>query len=714
MLKYQQTIEDRLRAEMEQQLTQFRSLELSQMRLDEKQRHQSEIKQVRLELERQHHEIKAQAEAALEKERQRLSEREKELESANMQLRQNILEENNKALIKEVLSRTDAELSAKEIKMERDSLQRKYEEVVTQLSQFQNLKERYAEKLQESMAQYKINVNKEYSSLVSSVEIDRAKIEAEQVLLQERARQIDKIVTEVHRDKEMVSSMQQEVKEAREQALAYRREKEAAEYEKKELKLQVMSHKTSSALEFEIQSLKQQLVETERMSEKRQEEYQSLLKTLIGPNDEMQKELNKVRRSESKWQRECQHLVKKLDTEMNRSEDLQRRLDEAVLQCKQLKRENSELKLSLHDTREAFGQSQQAKHHEDHSRDSRKRYNQSYLLDPLDPSLDITYGRSHVEPRTRIPILPEVHSIFSRPLDLDFSESIPPSAFVPQDDHQTFTSQSPKRYDTILPTENQTSIDRPTSNKTPTPRDGANHQLINATHTAKYDLDGKVADNETKSKTVSVYAKAEKTHSQKPIEIIGNVPTSSASPQALAKSTREQQEEERRAQDERAEIERQKAQRRQRDEERLKNERAEMERVRKEREELDRAEKKAKESASTDQRDNKVVAIEEKQSADQAREAQKAADKEKQKLDETNHAVQELENDPAMQKYIEMAKERREKLGMSTGSQKPDQRHPDDYQVEELMKKLDNSELMSSRDSDSRLFGAGATADEIR
>lgn len=63
-----------------------------------------------------------------------------------------------------------------------------------------------------------------------------------------------------------------------------------------------------------------QLLDTERAAQVRLEEYQEKLLQVFNPQDRQQvtkltNELEKTRKSESKWQRECQSLVYKLDLE---------------------------------------------------------------------------------------------------------------------------------------------------------------------------------------------------------------------------------------------------------------------------------------------------------------------------------------------------------------------------------------------------------------
>ncbi|KNC99174.1 uncharacterized protein SPPG_05428 [Spizellomyces punctatus DAOM BR117] len=141
--------------------------------------------------------------------------------------------------MKEATLRTEAELMAKEVKLERDAVQRRYDEALAQLSQLQNLKEKYSEKLQESMAQYKIDTNREYSNLVSSVEIEKAKLEAERAMLREKTSAVEKMSAQVQRAQQDMDDIQDQLKEARAQALRWRQEKEEAEHTVKDLSLQV-------------------------------------------------------------------------------------------------------------------------------------------------------------------------------------------------------------------------------------------------------------------------------------------------------------------------------------------------------------------------------------------------------------------------------------------------------------------------------------------
>ncbi|KAJ3032160.1 oxidative DNA demethylase [Rhizophlyctis rosea] len=370
--KYQRELEVRYKSEMEDQLARFKDIELAKMRIDERTRHQSEIGKLKLEYDEKCTRISDQKTTWLEEERHRLNLREKvtiavlvnrlhhpliqlqEMEKTTLALRQQLLEQSNRLIISEQTLKNEAELAAKEITLEKESLQRRYEDALRQISELNMFKERYTEKMNSAMAQYKIDLNREHANLLSNVEIEKNRLEAERTLLQHRKAAIDQLETETKAAQSDIHSIKMQLREARSQAAAAERARDEALSAKKELELQVYTQKSSSVFEFELQSMKKQLVEAEKMAEKRQEEYQSLLQSLLPPTETLQTELAKARKSETKWQRECQQLVVKLDRELTRNEDLQRKYEDEQLKTKELRREVADLRSALHQAQSAL------------------------------------------------------------------------------------------------------------------------------------------------------------------------------------------------------------------------------------------------------------------------------------------------------------------------------------------------------------------------
>ncbi|TPX36733.1 hypothetical protein SmJEL517_g01163 [Synchytrium microbalum] len=354
MLRYQQEVDVRMKGELDEQLRRFKETEIVHVRVEERRRYQEDLNQHRSEFEKIDMERRAKTLEWEQQERARLEEREKEFERQNMDLRQRLLAESNRVVLAEAAHRNEAQLLARELQTEKDALQRRHEEALTQIVELQKFKDRYAEKMQDAIAQHKIDLNREHATILSNVEVEKTKLEAERALLSERARQVEQAAQQVSNVQSEVEELQASLRAARTRLAEERKERENAGVLLRELQMQVQNQKSSTALEYEIQSLKRQLLESEKTAEKRQEEYQSLLKSLMAPKHELETELARARKAEGRWQRECQQLVGKLDLELTRNEEIHRKYEDEVLRVKELQREVADLRLLLHQAQSAL------------------------------------------------------------------------------------------------------------------------------------------------------------------------------------------------------------------------------------------------------------------------------------------------------------------------------------------------------------------------
>ncbi|KAJ3100297.1 oxidative DNA demethylase [Physocladia obscura] len=346
--RYQQDLELRVQqASVKQQQT-FEELQLSQMRSEERSRFSIELAKLKNDYEQKLVDQRDKLSGEEETHRRMIVDREKELEKSNLTLRQQLLEESSKRVLVETQLRSEAEITAKTLQDENSRLMRRISSLEEHLADLETFKERYATKTQEALAEYKISLNKEHQGLLSNVEVEKARLASEKAILVERTKIAERMMQEINDNQTEMNNLHEQAKNLKLMLSNSNRERDEALFLTRDLKLQLSSQSSGAALEFEIQSLKTQLFEAERMNEKRQEEYQSLLKNMMTPQHDIQKELSKLRRSESKWQRECQDLVAKLDLELNRNEEIQRKYEDEVLKNKELKRDVSELKLILH------------------------------------------------------------------------------------------------------------------------------------------------------------------------------------------------------------------------------------------------------------------------------------------------------------------------------------------------------------------------------
>ncbi|KAI8907937.1 hypothetical protein EDD86DRAFT_255001 [Gorgonomyces haynaldii] len=356
MLSFQRDLEEKTQEQLVQTLEEYKQVELTRMRIEEKKQYQQELQRQRAEFEQKLLDQKQSHLLLLEDDQKKVEARERELERQNLELRQKLYEETNRMIFKETSLRNEAELQAKELKLERDLLQKRYQQVESQLVDLQGFKERYIEKSEDTMAQYKIDLNKEFTQKSIQLEVEKTRLEGERLLLSERQMTVERMMASVAATEQERERLSIEKKNLQQQLSDTVKEKEELMHQVRELQLKVLTQENAGALEFEIGSLKKQLTEAENMAEKRQQEYQELLKTLVAPKDDLREELSKARVEVSKWQGECQQLVMKLEYELNRGDSLSLSLEKAQLRVKELERELADTRLLLHQSQTVLGE----------------------------------------------------------------------------------------------------------------------------------------------------------------------------------------------------------------------------------------------------------------------------------------------------------------------------------------------------------------------
>ncbi|KAJ1560204.1 oxidative DNA demethylase, partial [Cladochytrium tenue] len=350
---YKADLDTRLRAEMEEQLASFKEIELSKMRMEEHQRYTAETARLKAE-----HDLKllalqqsnAQEQDAV---RKAAEQRERDREAADLTAHRKITDDSHRAVVREAQLRAEAEVLLRAADIEKAALAHRLQDTMRQVADLQEFRDSYAVRLQEAVADYKISLNQEHAAILSAAEVERAKVQAERTVLQEKSQMVEQMLQQAKGGREETESLRSLLRLAESQLRDAQKERDDALLSVKELRLQATAGASSTALEFELQSLKMQLVEAEKAGAKRQEEYQALLADMMNPRNELQKEVQKLRKSEAKWKRECQDLVVKLDLELSRGERLEHRLEEEVLKNKELKRELSDARQARMQTKTA-------------------------------------------------------------------------------------------------------------------------------------------------------------------------------------------------------------------------------------------------------------------------------------------------------------------------------------------------------------------------
>ena len=232
-----------------QQLEKFKNIELAQVRVEERKNYQNHISKIKADYDQKIIQMQQDMMFLEERESKRWSTREqvltsfdllvKELEIANMEMRQKILDEGNRLALKEATLRNEVELKSKEILMERDLLARRYKDAESKIEELSQFKEKYSRQMQENMAQYKIDLNREHAALLSSVEVEKTRLEGERAMLNERAAVTDQMMNNVKHAQMDIDSVRNGLREAQAQLAEAIKEKDSAQLHVRELQLKV-------------------------------------------------------------------------------------------------------------------------------------------------------------------------------------------------------------------------------------------------------------------------------------------------------------------------------------------------------------------------------------------------------------------------------------------------------------------------------------------
>jgi hypothetical protein len=182
MQSFQRQVESRCKEELERQVDEYKRVELASARLEDRKEFAAQLSRQKQDFEMKIIEIKASHVDAQEEVNKRAEMRERDLERGNMELKQRLYEETNRMVIKETGLRNDAELAAKEIKMEKEMIQRRYTELQRQFEELQTFKEKYTQKMESQMTSYKIELNQEYSARSVEIQVQRQKLDGDTFL----------------------------------------------------------------------------------------------------------------------------------------------------------------------------------------------------------------------------------------------------------------------------------------------------------------------------------------------------------------------------------------------------------------------------------------------------------------------------------------------------------------------------------------------------
>ncbi len=291
--------------QVHEEVENYKRIELAKLRLEGKQNLQQQLslqsslyEQRVLDLEQKHADKIAQ-------ESFRFEQRLRDIESQNSGIREKLYEESNKIIFKEQCERNQYQLALKDHQMQLDLLQKRNMDLQAKLEEASRLKAEFMEKMQSQLAQYKIDLDKDYSNRLIQVEVERTKLDGDKQMLHERNMYAEKLMAQAANIESKSTQQLEKIHQLEKEIQHLSKELDSQILKNKEQSLLIHTQNTSNNLEFELASLKRQLLESEQTAERRQTDYQDLLKSLLPEQ-----------KSSSYWQKECQDLVMKLDYEV--------------------------------------------------------------------------------------------------------------------------------------------------------------------------------------------------------------------------------------------------------------------------------------------------------------------------------------------------------------------------------------------------------------
>jgi hypothetical protein len=178
------------------------------------------------------------------------------MDRQNQELRSQLLEESKRTVLAELTSKSEAELMAKELKMEKDVLERKNKQAMAQISELSGIKERYSQMLSENTTAYKIELNKEHQELLASITIEKSKLESDRIVLLDRQKVSEQLFAQSRAISDEAEDARENVKKLKARLVECEMERDKARESARDLELKVNVQHNSTSLEFELSSLK--------------------------------------------------------------------------------------------------------------------------------------------------------------------------------------------------------------------------------------------------------------------------------------------------------------------------------------------------------------------------------------------------------------------------------------------------------------------------
>ncbi|RUS79294.1 hypothetical protein EGW08_012949 [Elysia chlorotica] len=361
LLSFQRQLEDRYNTQLKMELARMRDAEISTIKMNEKENARKATEQARRELERVY---KDKYDALVNRERnasERLQQQTEIQERETYAQRQTILEEIEAVRQREAEVKREAEVNEREKKLTERRVKDKEDDLRRRELEVKQKENSFEQRLQNEMAQFKLDQQARYIERVQNVEVREATLKEQERIVSDEKASLQQVKDQLREKTHRVNELETQISEVRYSEVNANKNNEylnaklrdMSDY--KTLKEQVILYRN------ELETVRTRLAEVLSMNERERGRQEELLRELRRPSPEslmLHRDLERckeeLRQEQTLFSQQKQLLEARLKEELDRNRDLVQRFEEQNLQMREMNREVVDLRQSLHMTTRAL------------------------------------------------------------------------------------------------------------------------------------------------------------------------------------------------------------------------------------------------------------------------------------------------------------------------------------------------------------------------
>lgn len=356
VLSFQRKYEAQKRVELKTEMERFRSTELANMRLEEKEKYQSEIENARKEYE-VYYQQKLKDLATREEDILGRSSKEKQLfDKEAFEERQKLLNEMQLLKEREMEMKKNHEIALRSVDMQEEKLQLKAEQLKFKEESMKDIEDRYEMRLNDEISRVKYDLQQQEKMGAESLQSQQLQLKEEKLNFQFQKDTFLRWKEQAERLKDENQQLNLALMTAKQANSSWNQKYEmlAEQYKKVEDYGQIKSE--NILIQRDAELLKKKIEELLLDKSKREKEHQKLIKELLTKisssnvtegGQAVNKEIEETRLREQQLREKYQTLQNKYELEVLKNEDLRKLYEDCLLSQRECLREIDELRTAL-------------------------------------------------------------------------------------------------------------------------------------------------------------------------------------------------------------------------------------------------------------------------------------------------------------------------------------------------------------------------------